>query len=69
MLIPEEELEQKVVLHFFELDEVSGAVLFEEVETGNIVFAHYVLLYIIHAPLENGKIVTSLGQFLRVSLH
>ncbi len=64
LLISEEELEQKVVFHFFELDEVSGAVVFEEVETGNVVFAHYVLLYLIDAPLENGKVVSSLGQFL-----
>lgn len=44
LFILEEELQQEVVLYFLKLYEVFGAVLFEEIETRDVVAAHYVLL-------------------------
>ena len=53
LLILEEELQQEVVLHFLELYEILWTILFEEIETRNIVASYYVLLQLTYASLEN----------------
>jgi hypothetical protein len=50
------------MVNLLELNEVLWAVFLEEVETGDVVLAHDVLLDLSHASLEDREIVGPLGQ-------